>query len=710
MKKDTFETLIKSLSVILTACCFVFDGADAASRTPLRGSASTRRPVATVKSTPNLTTLTPSTTNTETTVAEPVVEEPEPEYEEPEIIENKSSVFSDAINTEIGFGDTTSVSELAEQIRKQREAADARDKENTTKAAQKNALAGGKNACDSGLRKCMQKTCGDDFTKCSLDGDTMFGEKMNKCRRETTCTGEEFRLFTTEIKADRDMNAQMKSYQAVIDCGNKYNACVQEECGSTFGKCLGKAAADRAIKKCTTIAKNCAESDSGLESRMGIVIGHLRESAEKDVKKDEERMYKLRDLMRKQCERFGAMFDERSFDCVYTVNFFAGENQSSPMASRKAYAGSSFICMQEWFGVNVTTFKENAYRETRSQTAASSAMLGAGVGTAVGLITSGAIDRALETQHAKKDLKEECEKQGGTVKDGKCVEGNDDTNKKSETKKEEHEEVVAKDKTKAIQAFQSEIKIGRKIKVDDSLIEDSEVNAAFTGWSTKCRQYKDNNGATSGSVEGVSTKGYHCEIASCNQETHDFQDGKCVKNNKQEKEAEKAACKELDDAIARWDDTNGCTCLPQGTDTYKWNSRQKKCEKQVIKSFVDGIKDKNQQRKATKAEEKKNKQLIAGEVSRIKNSQSKMSNNHSLSITRDEGLLNASEVQTAIENWKQACKDLAQKANIETAEPSENGNKIVCRVTKCASGYSGNDCQPNRNRQPTLGLSTPDLL
>ncbi len=36
------------------------------------------------------------------------------------------------------------------------------------------------------------------------------------------------------------------------------------------------------------------------------------------------------------------------------------------------------------------------------------------------MITSGAIDRALETQKAKKDLKEECRANKGTFKNGKC--------------------------------------------------------------------------------------------------------------------------------------------------------------------------------------------------------------------------------------------------------------------------------------------------
>lgn len=420
--------LLKHIFIAMLMVCFALDTANGAS------TRSTNRVAA--KRSASATPTTTTTTITQTTTTEesaPVVEET------PEIsVINKASVFDSAINANVGFGDSVSSNDsgLAEQIRKQRAALEARDNLNVVALNQQAGL-GGKNACDGALRQCMQKICGNNFTKCASDGDTVFGDKLNKCRRDTTCTGEEFKLFTTEIKADRDLNAKLSSYQSVIDCGNNYNSCIQTECGATFGKCLGKTAADNAINKCATIAKNCMEQDSGLSARVGTVIARLREDAEKDVKTDEERMYKLRDLMKTQCEKFGAMFDERSFDCVYTVNFFAGSNQTTPMASRKRYAGDTFVCTQEWFGTNVTTYKENAYRETRAQTGASSAMLGSGVGTAVGLVTSGAIGRALDTQKSKKDLKKECKEQEKTFKNGECVdddggeEENEDANQSS---------------------------------------------------------------------------------------------------------------------------------------------------------------------------------------------------------------------------------------------------------------------------------------
>jgi hypothetical protein len=359
--------------------------------------------------------------------------------EEPVILD-KSSQF-DVVLSETSETTSESNNSFAEQINRQRAALAAADATSDAKNAQKDALKNNSNQCDSGLRKCMIAKCGNDFTKCALDGDTIFGDKLNACKRETECEASEFSLFAQEIKADRDMNVRLSSYESVINCGNRYNACIMDECGTTYNKCLGKAYADAAIQKCANIAQECKESDSGLASRFGNAIGMLRGNAEKEIKKDEERLYQLRDLMKTACNNIGAMFDERTFDCVYTVNFFAGENQDTPIASRKHYAGDTFVCMQEWFGVNATTFMENAYRETRAQTGASSAMLGSGVGTAAGLISSGAIGRAVETQKAKKELKEEKDKQGITAAEEAEKEANKEAKKaEKDAKKEQKKE------------------------------------------------------------------------------------------------------------------------------------------------------------------------------------------------------------------------------------------------------------------------------
>ena len=132
---------------------------------------------------------------------------------------------------------------------------------------------------------------------------------------------------------------------ATVKCGNEYNDCIITECGTTFTKCLGKTAGDKAIQKCSKIAQKCTEQDNGLASRTMEAFGNLRGNAEKAIVRDEKRLYELRDSMRSACSRLGAMFDERTFDCVQTVNFYTGEDRTLT-ASRKRYAGDTFICMQ----------------------------------------------------------------------------------------------------------------------------------------------------------------------------------------------------------------------------------------------------------------------------------------------------------------------------------------------------------------------------
>ena len=377
-------------------------GASAGGRAPVAKSAPVAQETANTasKSEPE------SVTVTETKPAPAPVSDEEPAFDPDTIIENKSSLFDDVLDETNASGGDAAANDLAAKIRAQRAALDAQDAATTAAAKSQSALSSGQNACDQALRACMKEKCGNDYSKCKGDGDTIWGDKMDSCRRNAECTGEEYNLFSAEIKADRDMNAKMSNYNAIIDCGNQYNDCIFTECGTTFAKCLGKSGGDQAIAACEKIAKNCTQQDNGLASRMMSAFGAVRQDAEKSVQRDEEKLYKMRDAMASTCQRLGAMLDERSMDCVFTVNFFAGEDNTA-YASKKAYAGSVFDCDQNWFGIDITTFKENAYRLTRSQTAASSAMLGSGVGMAVGAVTSGAINRSLDRQKAEKAAKAE---------------------------------------------------------------------------------------------------------------------------------------------------------------------------------------------------------------------------------------------------------------------------------------------------------------
>jgi len=370
--------------------------------------------------------------------------EPESIPESEIIVENKSSQFEEILGDTVSS--TTSgaspESALAKSIRAQRDAINARDAQNLVESKTQAAFATNQNACDMGLRACMKSKCGEDYSKCAGDTDTSWGNKMDLCRMDTTCTGHEYAIFAPEIKADRDMNARIAQYTSIINCGNEYNDCIVTQCGTTFSKCLGKSAGDRAIDACKKIATRCTEMDSGLSARAMSAFATLRQDAEKAVARDEARLYELRDEMAATCKRLGAMFDERTLDCVYTVEFYAGEDNTL-FASKKAYAGNSFSCTPNWFGIDVTTFMDNAARLTREQKSASSAMLGSGAGMAVGAITSGAIDRAVERTKAENELK-------------KAERENDKADKQAEQLDEKQERANNKEKKVADREAQKE--------------------------------------------------------------------------------------------------------------------------------------------------------------------------------------------------------------------------------------------------------------
>ncbi len=421
--KKTFENFHRLLVIAIATAAFAaptyaaVTARPTAANTAAAARAQNRTGARVPTSTTQIVATTPTIMSPE---PEPVViPDPEPEPTEPVIIvDNKTSMFNDVM-AELGTTETDMSSDArADAIRRQRALLD--NAANTPAAATLTITAG---VCDNALRKCMAEKCGNDFTQCANDSTTIWGQKMELCRAQTKCTAHEYALLAPEILADRDMNVYMAHYNSVINCGNRYNSCIFAECGTTLNRCLAKKDGDNAISKCAKIANDCKSLDNGLAARTMSVFGDLRKIATARVQRDEARLYELRDLMRAQCTRLGAMFDERTLDCVYTVNFFAGDDNTL-MASKKLYSGDTFQCNADWFGVDITTFKENAYRMTGEQTSASSAIFGAGVGAATGLASSGAISRARNTRNAEAAVKEACQDAGGNWNGQKCVDAN----------------------------------------------------------------------------------------------------------------------------------------------------------------------------------------------------------------------------------------------------------------------------------------------
>ncbi|MCL2330931.1 MAG: hypothetical protein FWC61_00080 [Proteobacteria bacterium] len=345
-------------------------------------------------------------------------------------VEDKSGQFANIFSDTSGSSDY-SADDLAAKIRAQRAQFDAASNA-AAGASATNAMANAdSNSCDAALRQCMSAKCKNDFSDCALDTDMMWNGKMEECHRNAPCNGAEFMALSAEIKADRNANLTLASFNAAKNCGENYNACILAACGgmnAQYNKCLSKSGGDAAIAACAKQAAACREADSGLPARAMDMFASLRVIAERDVAAAESRLYEIRDLMQNECMRTGSSFDQRSLECVYTVNFAASsDGVLTPFASRKVAAGSEFMCTPEWFGIDISTFMENAYRYTATTTGASSAVLGAGLGMAAGAISSGAIGRAMDRQAADNAVKKqekdmECINQGKVINTkGDCV-------------------------------------------------------------------------------------------------------------------------------------------------------------------------------------------------------------------------------------------------------------------------------------------------
>ncbi len=491
--------------------------------------------------------------DSETTTSDTAAEN-DSESVEPIFVGNKANDFDSVLADLDAPGARDSAADArAEKIRQQREAL------NNQSNAQSHAISTGANACDTGLRKCMAEKCGADFTKCEKDNETTWENKLESCRSKTTCTAHEYTLLSPEIKADRDINVKMAFYESVLNCGNRYNKCITSNCGENFEKCISKSDGDAAIKKCDNIAKECKQQDNGMPQRMMSIFGTLRTEKTNAIKDDEKRLYELRDLMRKSCEKFGAMFDERTLDCVYTVNFFAGED-GTKMASKKLYAGDAFQCTPNWFGIDVTTFKENAYRLTRSESAASSAAFGAGLGTAAGLYTSGALTRRIDEKGwnlgtgdkdndgGNKDNKgNKCTKSGGTWENDDCTCPEDAGLEKS------GKSCACKDKSLVYDEETSKCIV--KGKSEDKC---SKTGGKWDDTNKKC---------TCNSAQYlISTdSGNACK---CKTGKWDSKSGKCIQNTTEKNKGNKPGDKDDKDAVKKCEksggsymsSTNSCEC------------------------------------------------------------------------------------------------------------------------------------------------------
>ncbi len=400
--KSTCNIFFKYLSAICAIAVFQLlstDIADAAvvqrGRVSVSRAPASRKPVA------------QKTAEPEPEIEPEIEPETEPETETTPTVDI-SAIVEIAGDITSKFGDASDDDAMSKAMarEKKKNAAIEQQKQTKIKSATIQSTA---NQCNDTLRKCMAEKCGDDFTDCANDSTAQLDAKLSACRGKSKCSGTEYDLFSNEILADIDANRVLGTYGQIMSCGIDYNNCIIKECATSPSEpildgCLSLADGNAAIEKCKFIADRCERYDNGLAARALSALAELRVDAEEQIASDEARLYALRDEMSAHCDQMGAAFDERTLNCIYSIKFIAGSD-STIFASKKALAGSTFICEPDWFGIDITTFRENVYRHVRQQSSATAGMLGAGVGIAGGALSSGAIGRAIETTKAKNATK-----------------------------------------------------------------------------------------------------------------------------------------------------------------------------------------------------------------------------------------------------------------------------------------------------------------
>jgi len=267
--------------------------------------------------------------------------------------------------------------------------------------------------CESAMRTCMANACGENFANCANDSELEWGRRLERCGRDANCSGREARLFGQMMRNDRDTASALGNFNSVRNCANRYNQCILRECGGrSFSRCLSRNGGDAAIRACASIFNECRAMDNGLQTRTLEKFAALRSGAERNIAMWETELRNLLSQMEAECIRTGGMFDQRSLNCLFNVELHtrASEIQvpggGTLLASRTLNAGTEFMCTPGFFGLDVTTHLENLANHARGQAAAVYGFAGAGVGTATGLVTSGAIGRATERHQAGQELRE----------------------------------------------------------------------------------------------------------------------------------------------------------------------------------------------------------------------------------------------------------------------------------------------------------------
>ncbi|MDR1697248.1 MAG: hypothetical protein LBR41_03475 [Rickettsiales bacterium] len=311
-------------------------------------------------------------------------------------IPDRSSYFADifAAARPASAGGPTSGAALRDSVRAQRAAADI--------AATGGAITSARSTCDADLRGCMIGLCGDDtYSKCWTDNSIEWNRKMTSCRAKSKCTTAEFDIIAPEFILDRDQFSSDSSFTIRTTCNINHNNCILQNCGRELKDCQNEAGQNRALAACP-ISRECEMVDNGMVGRSRSLFAALRIDYNEEQFANRQRMRELVDIMRNECAAQKGSYDEEGMTCVYSVELAAnvyqnmvdrgrvdmGQANMVTLASRKLYAAAVYQCTEDWFGVDISTYMENAERRTANDRIAYNSALASGLAGAAGTVTN----------------------------------------------------------------------------------------------------------------------------------------------------------------------------------------------------------------------------------------------------------------------------------------------------------------------------------
>jgi hypothetical protein len=429
--------LANLMSVMVIGGAFAAD-APARARSAARGPAAANTVAATAPAaggspravlggTPVTPTRASTARNTLTPAVQAPVAEPEAVFVEPERATESPEVdnsFVESMDSLVG-GDNNVDARTAARLRiAERDKADASESEFLRGVANAS-----RSKCETELNTCVIGDCGSDLQKCNDDTDAIWSARFQKCRAKTSCTGAEIGVYGDIIKEDIRVDAKISLMNLIISCNNEYSNCLQTQCATTdarsligggavvgFNGCVTQAKINSALNYCKPVYDRCRPYDSGIQARFTNMMATLRVEKEKRIAELQKELDVMLPQMRQLCRDSGASFDERSGNCVFTA-FLSVEAQGRRYtpASKMVMPGSQYQCTDQWFGVDVTQYLQNAIYSTIQQKSSVAALMGAGlgIGASVGLdmlkngLPGEKLDKAAGMLEGVKDAMEE---------------------------------------------------------------------------------------------------------------------------------------------------------------------------------------------------------------------------------------------------------------------------------------------------------------